>query len=54
MEFFMTINAYAAPEAKADLEPFSYQEDPLGAYDAEIEITHCGVCHSDLHCHYPM
>jgi alcohol/geraniol dehydrogenase (NADP+) len=45
----MQINAYAAAKAKAPLEPFSYEADALGLFAAEIEITHCGLCHSDLH-----
>lgn len=45
----MQIQAYAAPEVKAPLEPFTYEADPLGDFGAEIEISHCGVCHSDLH-----
>jgi len=42
-------NAYAAQEAGAPLAPFDYQPDVLGPHDVEIEITHCGICHSDLH-----
>lgn len=45
----MEINAYAAQEAKAPLEPFHYTADDLENYGAEIAISHCGVCHSDLH-----
>ena len=45
----MTINAYAAHEAKAPLQKFHYDEAEKGAFDAEIEISHCGICHSDLH-----
>ena len=45
----MTINAYAAHEAKAPLQKFHYDESEKSAFDAEIEISHCGVCHSDLH-----
>lgn len=45
----MQIHAYAAPEAKAQLSPFTYEQDDLTAFEAEIEISHCGVCHSDLH-----
>jgi uncharacterized zinc-type alcohol dehydrogenase-like protein len=45
----MTIHAYATPAAKAPLEPFDYVEAPLGADDVEVAITHCGICHSDLH-----
>lgn len=29
--------------------PFRYDPGPLSAQDVEIEISHCGVCHSDLH-----
>lgn len=43
------IACYAAKEAKGILEPFSYQPADLGPHDITIEITHCGVCHSDLH-----
>jgi uncharacterized zinc-type alcohol dehydrogenase-like protein len=45
----MPIQAYAAPLAGAPLEPFRYESGAAGVFDAEIEITHCGVCHSDLH-----
>lgn len=58
----MTIHAYAALRAKAPLEPFTYDADPLGEFGAEIAISHCGICHSDLHLidndwrssHYPL
>lgn len=45
----MEINALAAQEAKAPVEPFTYEADAVAKFGAEIEITHCGVCHSDLH-----
>lgn len=45
----MTINAYAALEPAQPLETFQYEEGALGPFDADIAITHCGVCHSDLH-----
>ncbi|MCG6118100.1 MAG: NAD(P)-dependent alcohol dehydrogenase [Aquimonas sp.] len=41
--------AYAAPSAKAPLAPFSLERRAPGPKDVLIEITHCGVCHSDLH-----
>ena len=31
------------------LQPFSYEAAELGPYDVEIGITHCGLCHSDIH-----
>jgi len=42
-------NGYAALKAGPTVEPFSYTPRPLGANDVEIKITHCGVCHSDVH-----
>lgn len=44
-----TFHGYAAPAAGKPLEPFSFQPRPLGDGDVEIAISHCGVCHSDLH-----
>ncbi len=31
------------------LVPHAYEPAPLGPYDVEIAITHCGICHSDIH-----
>ena len=44
-----TFHGYAAPAAGKPLEPYSFQPRPLGAGDVEIAISHCGICHSDLH-----
>ena len=40
--------AYAASRAKGPLEPFSFDPGPLGPEEVEIQVTHCGLCHSDL------
>ncbi|WP_417487458.1 NAD(P)-dependent alcohol dehydrogenase [Maricaulis sp.] len=40
---------YAAQSADADLAPFSFDRREPGPDEVLIEITHCGVCHSDLH-----
>jgi uncharacterized zinc-type alcohol dehydrogenase-like protein len=45
----MTIHAMAAAAAKAALTPFSYEPSTLGPDDVELAVTHCGICHSDLH-----
>lgn len=45
----MTISAYAASAAKQALAPYSYEPAPLSPWDVEIEISHCGICHSDVH-----
>lgn len=42
------IQAYAALEPGAALTPFEYDPGPLADTDVEIEVTHCGICHSDL------
>jgi len=42
------IKAYAAAEAGAKLTPFEYEVGDIGPHDVEIDITACGVCHSDL------
>lgn len=43
------IHAYAAREIGAPLTPFEYTPPELGPGEVRLEITHCGVCHSDLH-----
>ncbi len=35
--------------AGAELLPFRYDPGALGTQEVEIAITHCGICHSDLH-----
>ena len=45
----MTFHAHAAKQAKVHLKPFDYEPKPLGQHDVEIAITHCGICHSDVH-----
>lgn len=44
-----TIDAYAAKEAGARLEPWQYEQGRLGAHDIRAKVHACGVCHSDLH-----
>jgi uncharacterized zinc-type alcohol dehydrogenase-like protein len=45
----MKVCAFAATAPRAALERFVYQASPLGPHDIELEISHCGLCHSDLH-----
>src|SRR5262245_6664261 len=40
--------AYAASKARGTLEPFTYDPGPLKPEEVEIQVTHCGICHSDL------
>ncbi|MGD9792275.1 MAG: NAD(P)-dependent alcohol dehydrogenase [Acidimicrobiia bacterium] len=40
---------YAANDASSPLAPFHFDRRDLRPNDVDIAITHCGVCHSDLH-----
>lgn len=42
------IKAYAAFEAGGELKPFEYDPGALKADEVEIDVTSCGICHSDL------
>lgn len=39
---------YAASKAGELLEPFNYASPVLSPYDVRIDITHCGVCYTDI------
>ena len=39
----------AAHAAGAELLPFKYGPGELAPNDIEVRISHCGVCHSDIH-----
>lgn len=41
--------AFAAPDAKSRLAPFSFERREPGSHDVQLDILYCGVCHSDLH-----
>ena len=43
------IQGLAAHAAGAELLPYRYDPGKIGLQEVEIGITHCGVCHSDLH-----
>lgn len=40
---------YAGFDAKSPLKYYEFDRRELGDHDVHIEITHCGVCHSDIH-----
>jgi len=42
------IKAYAVHEPKGELKPFGYDPGLLGESEVEIDVMHCGICHSDL------
>jgi uncharacterized zinc-type alcohol dehydrogenase-like protein len=43
------IHGLAAHAAGAHLLPYKYDPGELKPNDVEVRITHCGVCHSDVH-----
>jgi uncharacterized zinc-type alcohol dehydrogenase-like protein len=45
----MRVNAYAAPAAGEPLAPTTIERRDVGPRDVLIEITHAGICHSDIH-----
>lgn len=45
----ISTKGYAAMTAKAPLQPFSFERRDVGLHDVLITITHCGICHSDIH-----
>lgn len=44
-----TCVGYAASSAATPLAPFTFQRRDCGPLDVQIDITHCGICHSDIH-----
>ncbi len=45
----MSIHAHAAKEPGGRLERYDFDPGPLRPHEIEIAVTHCGVCHSDVH-----
>ncbi len=43
------IHGLAAHAAGAQLVPYKYEPGPMQANEVEVRISHCGICHSDIH-----
>ncbi len=43
------VKGYAAQEASAQLEPYSFQRREPHDHDVIIDIKYCGICHTDIH-----
>jgi len=43
------IHGLGVHAAGAQLLPYKYDPGELGANEVEIKISHCGICHSDVH-----
>ena len=44
----MIVKAYAAKTAGGNLKPFEYQLGDIGDDQVDIDVSSCGICHSDL------
>ena len=42
------IQGYAVHAAGAELHAYKYDPGELGPEDVEVQVSHCGVCHSDV------
>jgi len=45
----MQIHGMAAMQPRTDLVPFIYDTNQLGPHDILLRVSHCGICHSDIH-----
>jgi uncharacterized zinc-type alcohol dehydrogenase-like protein len=43
------ISGYAAMAVGQPLEPYEYAPPALGENDVRVAVSHCGVCHTDIH-----
>ena len=43
------VKAYGATASTEDLKPLDIERRATGKDDIKIDITYCGVCHSDIH-----
>ena len=45
----MRVHGYAALKKGGKMQPVQFDREPLQDGEVAIDISHCGVCHSDLH-----
>lgn len=43
-----TVSAYAAHAPGEAFQPYSFERGPLGDEEVDVDVEHCGLCHSDL------
>jgi alcohol/geraniol dehydrogenase (NADP+) len=44
-----TVVGYAAKAPGQPLERIAYEPPPLGANDIRVDVSHCGLCYTDVH-----
>jgi uncharacterized zinc-type alcohol dehydrogenase-like protein len=45
----MKVHALAVQNSQSALQAYEYELGGIGPWEVDIEISHCGICHSDLH-----
>jgi uncharacterized zinc-type alcohol dehydrogenase-like protein len=45
----MKVLGYATQAVGQPLEPFTYKPPKMGKHDVRVSVTHCGLCHTDIH-----
>ncbi len=45
----MKVRGFAAMERGAELEPLEWEMGAPGPHQCLVEVSHCGICHSDIH-----
>ena len=45
----LKVSGYVAKSVGQSLEPFEYAAPELGEHDVRVSISHCGLCHTDIH-----
>lgn len=44
----MLVNAYATVPGGTGLTAYEYETGDLGPLEVDVDVTHCGICHTDL------
>lgn len=44
----MQVQGYAAQAAGESLQPFAFDPGPLSPEEVDVQVTHCGICHTDV------
>lgn len=44
----VSVIAYAAMEAGGQLRPYEYDAGALDPLEVDVDVTHCGICHTDV------
>ncbi len=45
----MKVLGYATKAIGQQLEPFTYKQPKINTHDVLVSVTHCGLCHTDIH-----